>query len=333
MNSDGTVESFNDISIIDSENKLVKLNYRNFIKLSPSMRYIVVGSSGISTHSVTRTVTVSKTFGFIDIDLRINVTSLSHNTAFVMFDSLIFRTNNSQSYDMRNNPIKIRICSRNSGGSVISEAIKINSIGQISPEDRNLFDEQPVQVCYLNAENCSQFYVEITVENNNYFNKVVNSQILEFEGSEDLFEQLNGRFSDNSLVEIDVYDNSGDNISLGKRLKMIQNNSNVISVNEGDATDGDHSNPSKYIRANGADTFILDLENEYTIERVEIWRRWRSSSNPDDYEFVYGNNFIYGLNENKEICYKFYDAISDGSGTIGYTEGNFGRVFNTIIED
>ena len=67
---------------------------------------------------------------------------------------------------------------------------------------------------------------------------------------------------------------------------------------------------------------LLDLGDEYDVSKIQIWRRYS-----DSFNYTYADNFIYGLNNDREICYKFFDYRHEHQVT-KYSENSGGRIFS-----
>lgn len=315
--------------IINSNNgEITEINYRDVVKLSKSMRYILIGSNGIKQHESYQVIPFSMNCGNFDIEGQIVFCVYAYNFVYCTFRSLKIKSNDNKSYYNSNNSLKIEVVNdsckeklltmktpneiTSEFKEIISLTYGIDTYSFFSINDNNLKFTIKIELGRLfNSTDTNVYEKEIILED---FGSIVSSE-------------LNDHFSDNSIVEIDVYDENNNCISTGKILSSLQNN-NVISVNNGNATDGNHSDQSKYVMTNGADTFILDLGKEYNISKVDIWRRW----NPNDINdnnfarYIYHNNFVYGLNNDKEICYKFFDYRSLDIGDNSF-ETSDGRSF------
>lgn len=314
VNSDGTVETLsNGASIINSNRTVSKISSTDFVKLNSRMRYIMVGSSGLSSHYGGHLFEKQEVFGnLLRFKLKAFISPISNNIFAIKLQSLLVSSVDNNSHFLTNNSFEIKVSSETSNGTIISRITKIKNIGEISAQERDVF-EFSTEEFFIKMENKREVRFDITCYKNNYFDTASCTETVVFPANDDVFDQLSGRFFDNSIVEIDVY--SGQNvISLGKPVKMNQHNINAVSVNGGNATDGNHSDPTKYVRAIGADTLLLDLGQEQDIDTVKIWRRY--STNNGDNPFIYARNFIFGLNENKEICYKFQNVSSSVEETI-----------------
>ena len=110
--------------------------------------------------------------------------------------------------------------------------------------------------------------------------------------------------SGGKIVELDVYDKSGNNIALNKTV-VIEKGSGSSPQN---VTNGSHDGTS-YCRLNeNSDVTIVrvDLGQEYSydqIDRIVLWR---------DMDCIYQESRLYGLDNKKQITWKFHSYKSEG---------------------
>ena len=320
IKSDGSINKLSKFKTISSTSEVREINYRDFIKLSKKMRYVLIGSNGIRfgrTHDIADFKSGSNIKYKFSVTpesnnvLAFNINSLkvtfsdetnayfkkyknTNNSFRVLFN---FSSNNKSTklYDIKERYVTVLDASKIEFGKETELIDKTSSLGTIAyltvPEDL-----RGDSLCINGKTEFGNLFNGSSTTGNVFTQTFSNKSLLS--ESDDLW--------NNSLVEIDIYDKNGKCISKGLPITSLQNKS-VISVNGGNVTDMNHSDPSKYVKCSGDDTFIIDLGDEYEISKINIWRRW---SNDNSVEYIYQDNFIYGLNSNKEICYKFYDYRS-----------------------
>lgn len=305
------------------------VNYKDIVKLSNEIRYIMIGSSGIKNHNLTNNVKFYLDAGNFYISGILSIYVTCYKISHVRLTSFRIKHKNLEVYNNSNNSMKISIITNSSNDKLTT----IHDFGETSNNLEEILSPNGYDTSsYFNINNLNndlKFKIQVQI------GRLYNSKddtIYETEVSVDneiLNALKNQHYFCNSLVELDVYDENGTNVSFGKPITSNQKN-NVISINGGNVTDNNHIDQSKYVRTSGADTFILDLGQEYKISKLNVWRKWNDiDTKTDIYEneiintlfqedFIYQDNFIYGLNKDKEICYKFYDYRSNNY--FGYTE-------------
>lgn len=110
--------------------------------------------------------------------------------------------------------------------------------------------------------------------------------------------------SGGKIVELDVYDKSGNNIAFNKTV-VIEKGS---GSNPQNITNGSHDGTSYCQLSENSDVTIVrvDLGQEYSynqIDRIVLWR---------DVDCIYQESRLYGLDNKKQITWKFHSYKSEG---------------------
>lgn len=325
IKSTGEIIETNGLKIVNrttNGNEAKLINYRDIVKLSNKMRYIMLGSTGLINHTDAYIYTFTEeATGDLKVTLRIKVTCFENAVKMQLQSADIIATDPDGFFTNTNDSFKVEIVGK-SGIKLIS----LYSPGEINSENPNLIDYslRGYDWTYFSIDDIKDGF-DVNIDTGRLYNSNDDLQEESIEIKDIVIDFANKRYCDNSVVEVNVYDDGDSLISDGKQIISNQG-TEIVFVNNGNATDGNTSDPDRYVRASGADTLLLDLEEEYNVSKIEVWRRYS-----DSFNYLYGDNFIYGLNSEKEICYKFFDYRQDDSGD-GYSETAGGRTFIVQVE-
>lgn len=112
-------------------------------------------------------------------------------------------------------------------------------------------------------------------------------------------------YTDGKIVELDVYDTSENNISLGKTVTIEKGTgSNPEAV-----TDGNHSGETYCTLDSSTDATVIrvDLGQEYSYDSISRVVLWRESGT------IYKESRLFGLDANKQITWKFQSYKNEGT--------------------
>ena len=125
----------------------------------------------------------------------------------------------------------------------------------------------------------------------------------------DICQSGSGENDSGHVVEVEVYDDTGTNVALNKTVSAIRGRD---AEDLQRATDGTHSDPSKYaiIRATSSSdketVFRVDLGKEYTnIEYVKLWRYYADNR-------TYNETKLFGRDGDGALSWKFQSYKKDG---------------------
>lgn len=125
----------------------------------------------------------------------------------------------------------------------------------------------------------------------------------------DICQSGSGENDSGHVVEVEVYDDTGTNVALNKTVSAIRGRD---AEDLQRATDGTHSDPSKYaiIRATSSSdketVFRVDLGKEYTnIEYVKLWRYYADNR-------TYNETKLFGRDGDCALSWKFQSYKKDG---------------------
>lgn len=305
LDSSGSITNVSP-KVLDQSGIIKELRSHDFIKLSRSMRYIDIDSKGTTEDPVT----IPKTFTFNDYVINFSLI-LKHISGSLYHFSLrdLSIRGRSKTVRHRNNTLFIRF-SPNSrtesgkyGNHYLNTFIFFLPIGEYTTQETSI--------------DCSDYHTYIYLDESKTYLGLIPEYLKEFDtttGSVYWYISQDGKrpkpldVANNHLVNIKVIDKDGVDRAQGK-LIMLTDGSNPIIYNKGDPTDGDLKS-DKFIYSDNGLPLRLDLGQEYEIDYIEIQRRILNNN--------YYRNYIIGRNEDKEICYIFYD-----SNTLGlYQEEN-----------
>lgn len=294
------------INILSNEGPIQKeIRQHDIIKLSKFIRYIDIDSRGTSDNNDTM-ITGDKLLNCGPFKIICSY-QLLHETKTlykVKIISLGLVSNSDSEIRIRNNGIILSINSSN------DMEYKSTFIVQ------NMIITNETQ--YIDTSNMFSFILQEDKINTNVIGNLtikINPEYDFQESKEVLYnysiENPNGNsdVSNNHLVSIKVYDKDENNIAEDKILTLTDG-SDPIVYNNGNPTNND-PNQDGFIYSENGLPIRLDLGKEYNINRIEIQRRLLESN-------TYIRNYIIGRNNNKEICYIFYDSNVSGE----YSEEN-----------
>lgn len=112
-------------------------------------------------------------------------------------------------------------------------------------------------------------------------------------------------YMDGKIVELDVYDKSGNNISLGKTVTIEKG----TGLNPENVTNGSHDGLTycKLNNSSNTTTVRVDLGREYSYDQVDRVVLWRETG------CIYQESRLLGLDANKQITWKFHSYKSEGT--------------------
>lgn len=277
-----------------------ELRGHDFIKLSKSMRYIDIDSKGTKGE----TVIFNKNYNISNYNLKFNFI-LEHvsNSLYRMSIRDLYIKAINKTIRHRNNSITIRFSPNSSSESGNYGNLYLNTFTFFLPEGEYTTQETAID--------CSDYHTYINIDETKPYLALIMSCLNEYDipSSTGIKWYVNGdgkrpsptNIADNHLVNIKVIDKDGIDRAQGK-LILLTDGSNPIIYNNGDPTNGD-LNSDKFIYSNNGSPLRLDLGQEYEIDYIEIQRRILKNVNNRYYR-----NYIIGRNEDKEICYIFYDS-------------------------
>lgn len=287
--------------------QLKQLRQHDIIKLSRKMRYIYIDSRGYEDNKSIIDETVEFNIGKITAKININYMHLSGPIYQYVIQSLKLKTSNNSAIRIRN------------GGLILSiEGFTCASINdlQLNGTYQDIDVTQLSGNTFLIDKQSITFTPKITIKLNPEFDfasasttKSLTSKTLSYANSDVV---------NNHLLEIQVFDNNGNNVSSGKDVKLSDGTNPICpyGTTTKSATNGITNNPNLSIYSNNGLPLVLDLGKEYNISKIKIWRKYNSSN-------VYFRNYIIGRNNNKELCYIFFDS----KVTDGYIETSNGKEF------
>lgn len=301
VNKSGSVVSRQFSSIgYNTEGKLEvkRLRQQDIIKLSKRMRYIDIDSRGtLDSHLMTKSGELVN--GRITVQYSYDLIHVSKILYNFKLTNLKIKTNNNSTIRIRNNNLILVV---NDGKSTnykcqftIPNMIINSTYQSIDTSSFASFLLQPDTISTIVTGNLTLKWNSEFDYQNNISNTINLSSTLNF-GNSDI--------ANNHLVNLKIYDNSGNDIALGKSIRLTDG-SNPIIYNGGNPTNN-ITNSNKYIYSENGLPLRIDLGSEYEISKILIQRRILDSSN------FYSRNYIIGRNSNKEICYIFYDSSING---------------------
>lgn len=112
-------------------------------------------------------------------------------------------------------------------------------------------------------------------------------------------------YTDGKIVELDVYDKSGNNISLGKTVTIEKG----TGLNPENVTNGSHDGLTycKLNNSSNTTTVRVDLEKEYSYDQIDRVILWRETG------CTYQESRLLGLDASKQITWKFHSYKSEGA--------------------
>lgn len=112
-------------------------------------------------------------------------------------------------------------------------------------------------------------------------------------------------YTDGKIVELDVYDKSGNNISLGKTVTIGKG----TGLNPENVTNGSHDGLTycKLNNSSNTTTVRVDLGKEYSYDQIDRVILWRETG------CTYQESRLLGLDANKQITWKFHSYKSEGA--------------------
>ncbi len=112
-------------------------------------------------------------------------------------------------------------------------------------------------------------------------------------------------YTDGKIVELDVYDKSGNNISLGKTVTIEKG----TGLNPENVTNGSHDGLTycKLNNSSNTTTVRVDLGKEYSYDQIDRVILWRETG------CTYQESRLLGLDANKQITWKFHSYKSEGA--------------------
>lgn len=311
INKNGNVVSRQFSTITRGSNNVIEkkvLRQHDIIKLSKSMRYIDIDSRGTSDLSNRISKSGTLTIGRINLQYTYNIIHLSKALYSIELSSLKIKTNDNSTIRIRNNNL----------------SLLINTTLGISYRTKFTLDNINVGASYQSLDT-SNYYSYILQQDTN--NTTISGNILlvwnsEFDYSSN--SQVSVNYSstinygnsdvvNNHLVNIKVYDKSGIDRASGK-VVTLSDGSAALVYNNGNPTNNIFDS-NKFIYSENGLPLRLDLGKEYEIDRIEIQRRVLTNND-------YIRNYIIGRNNNKEICYIFFDSEVNNQ----YTESK--KIFN-----
>ena len=287
--------------------QLKQLRQHDIIKLSRKMRYIYIDSRGYEDNKSIIDETVEFDIGKITAKINVSYMHLSGPIYQYVIQSLKLKTSNSSTIRIRN------------GGLILSiEGFTCASINdlQLNGTYQDVDVTQLSGNTFLIDNQSITFTPKVTIKLNPEFDfaststtKSLTSKTLSYANSDVV---------NNHLLEIQVFDNNGNDVSSGKDVKLSDGTNPICpyGTTTKSATNGITNNPNLSIYSNNGLPLVLDLGKEYNISKIKIWRKYNSSN-------VYFRNYIIGRNNNKELCYIFFDS----KVTDGYIETSNGKEF------
>lgn len=290
----------------DGITEIKLLRQHDIVKLSRFMRYIDIDSRGTESNII---VSTSKTInqGTLSIDVSYQIQHVSKNLYTFNFTRL--RLKNTNNLRIRNNNLCLFINSNKN----------INYRFKICIPNINLAANTWTEI------DCSEGG-SLIVQPDTTPTTITGDITLDWKPEFDLQSTLgttsnfsesknfgNSDIANNHLVNIKVYDINGVDRASGKTITLT-NGALPIVYNGGNATNGT-TDSNKFIYSENGLPLRLDLGQEYEISKIEIQRRILTNNS-------YIRNYIIGRNENKELCYIFYDSESNNQ----YNE--YHRTFN-----
>lgn len=111
-------------------------------------------------------------------------------------------------------------------------------------------------------------------------------------------------YTDGKIVELDVYDTSENNISLGKTVTIEKGTGSDPEA----VTDGSHSGETYCTLDSSTDATVIrvDLGQEYSYDNINRVVLWRESG------ATYKESRLFGLDEKKQITWKFQSYKNEG---------------------
>ena len=310
INKSGNVVSKQISSICYNNEKNIEkkiLRQHDIIKLSRSMRYIDIDSRG-TTSNISVSKSSTSNLGRFTIDYSYLITHISKTLYRLEFTKLRIKTNDSSVIRIRNNNMLITINKSDPISYKLSFTVPNMTVNSSYQE----IDVSNYHSYFLQNDNNST-----TIKGNMFIYWWSEFNYQQSPGLQVDFSQIknygNSDMTNNHLVNIKVYDKDNIDRAAGKSIKLIDGTNSII-YNGGNPTNGT-TDSNKFIYSENGLPLRLDLGQEYEIKRIEIQRRILTNN-------TYSRNYIIGRNNDREICYIFYDSNSQNE----YKEIN--KIFN-----
>lgn len=284
-----------------------KLRQHDIVKLSKTMRYIDIDSRGTSSNISVSKSNVS-TLGRFTFDYSYSITHISKTLYRLEFTKFRIKTNDSSTIRTRNNNLLIAFNRTDPVSYKLAFTISNMTVNSSYQE----IDISNYHSYFLQSDDNSTL-----IKGNLFIFWWPEFDYQQSPGLQSDFSQTknygNSDTSNNHLVNIKVIDKDNIDRAAGKSIKLVDG-SNPIIYNGGNPTNG-ISDSNKFIYSENGLPLRLDLGQEYEIKRIEIQRRILTNN-------TYSRNYIIGRNNDKEICYIFYDSNTQNE----YKEVN--KIFN-----
>lgn len=269
------------------------LRPHDIIKLSRKVRYIDIDSRGTRSNiNISKSSTIN--FGRFTIDYSYRIKHLSRTLYELSFTKIKIKTNDGSRIRIRNNNLLFTINRSSSVSYKLAFTLPNITVNSSYQEiDVNNYYGYFLQEDSISTNIKGDLFI--------YWRSEFDYQ--QSPGLQSDFSQIknygNSDMLNNHLVNIKVYDRNNIDRALGKILTLTDN-SNCLVYNNGNATNGTLDS-NKFIYSENGLPLRLDLGQEYEIDRIEIQRRILTNN-------TYSRNYIIGRNNDKEICYIFYDS-------------------------
>lgn len=283
IKSNNTVNSVPFTSIFQNGTKKT-LRPHDIVKLSRTMRYIVLDSKGTSDLS-------SKSSGTVDFGLGTFTYSVRHiSRTLYMFSIQSMTIKTSKTVRIRNNTIKLTVSVNSNSNNIFSwwlpngtyntSGVNVDTVEYYSYFDIKGKEDQTITITFTTNQ-----YAEFDTTD---FTKT----------STKTFMADSSDIVNNHLCKINVYDKDGNNISSGKSIKLMDGN-NALVRNGCNPTTATY-NSNNFVYSTSGSPLVLDLGTEYEISKIEVWRRTLDRN--------YSRCYVHGRNRDKELCYIFFDS-------------------------
>lgn len=270
-----------------------RLRQHDIVKLSKTMRYIDIDSRGTSSN-----ISISRsnvgTLGRFTFDYSYLITHISKTLYRLELTKFRIKTSDNSTIRIRNNNLLITFNRTDPVSYKLAFTIPNMTVNSSYQE----IDISNYHSYFLQNDNNST-----TVKGNLFIYWWSEFDYQQSPGLQSDFSQTknygNSDISNNHLVNIKVYDKDNIDRAAGKSIKLIDG-TNPVVYNGGNPTNGTLDS-NKFIYSENGLPLRLDLGHEYEVKRIEIQRRILTNN-------TYSRNYIIGRNNDKELCYIFYDS-------------------------